>query len=146
MGYNNVIFFIIIWVVQCSKEGVEMIQKIVKRIFMWHNRLLTFGGKWILINNVLQSMLVSMLPALNLPMKFLDQIHQIFAKCFWGNFGGIEGKHWVALEELWYPKAEGGVGFWSLHDVNKDLFAKLLMKILNSHNIIMVRMHVQQIL
>ncbi|KAG5592596.1 hypothetical protein H5410_043110 [Solanum commersonii] len=33
--------------------------------------------------------------------------------------------HWVAWEELCYPKKEGGIGFRSLHDVSRALFAKL---------------------
>ncbi|XP_049396567.1 uncharacterized protein LOC125860610 [Solanum stenotomum] len=99
-----------------SSYYVELVQKIAKRISKWHNRFFTFGGKWILINNVLQSMPVYMLSALNPPKKVLDQTHHIFAKFFWGNMGGIKGKHWVTWGDLCFPKAEGGLGYRSLHD------------------------------
>ncbi|WMV18188.1 hypothetical protein MTR67_011573 [Solanum verrucosum] len=48
-----------------------------------------------------------------------------FRQVFLGYMGGIKGKHWVAWGDLCFPKAEGGLGFRSLHDVNKALFAKL---------------------
>ncbi|KAK6779470.1 hypothetical protein RDI58_021654 [Solanum bulbocastanum] len=62
---------------------------------------------------------------LNPPKKVLELIHQIFVKFFWGNMGGIKEKNWVAWKELCFPKAEGDLGFRSLHDVNDALFAKL---------------------
>jgi len=103
----------------------ELIRKIAKRISSWHNRFLTFGGKQILVNDVLQSMPVYILSAMNPPKKVIEQIHQIFTNYFWGKTGGVKGKHSVAWNELCFPKEEGGIGFRSLHDVNKALFAKL---------------------
>ncbi|WMV24639.1 hypothetical protein MTR67_018024 [Solanum verrucosum] len=103
----------------------ELIRKIAKRIFAWHNRFLSFGGKQILVNSVLQSLPIYMLSAMNPPKRVMEQIHQIFAKFFWGKSGGVKGKHWVAWRELCFPKEEGGIGFRSLHDINKALFAKL---------------------
>lgn len=59
------------------------------------------------------------------PKKVIDYIYQLFAKFLWSVSGGIKGKHWVAWQELYYPKTAEGLNFKSLHDVNKILFAKL---------------------
>ncbi|KAK6791753.1 hypothetical protein RDI58_010834 [Solanum bulbocastanum] len=103
----------------------DLIRKIARRILTWHNRFLLFGGKFVLINHVLQSMPVFLLSAMNPPQKVMEQIHQIFAKFFWGNMGGIRGKHWIAWDKMCFPKEEGGLGFRSIKDINKALFAKL---------------------
>lgn len=79
----------------------------------------------ILINHVLQSMPIYLLSALNPTKGVIKQLHQLFAKCFWGNTGIDKRKHWAIWEELCFPKEEGSLGFRSLLDMNKALFAKL---------------------
>jgi len=54
----------------------------------------------------------------------INQIHQCFAKFFWGS-GSLNGKHWVIWEDMCLPKDEEGLGFRSLYTVNDALFAKL---------------------
>jgi len=103
----------------------DLVRKISRRILSWHNKFLSFGGKHVLMNNVLQSMSVYMLSTMNPPKKVIEQIHQILPKFFWGNIRGIKGKHWVAWKDLCFLKEEGGIGFRSLHDINKAMFAKL---------------------
>lgn len=58
----------------------------------------------------------------------IEKIYQLFAKFFWSGSGGVKGKHWVAWNDLCYPMDQGRLGFWSLHDVNRALFAKLWWK------------------
>ncbi|KAK6804341.1 hypothetical protein RDI58_002125 [Solanum bulbocastanum] len=99
----------------------DLVRKVAQRILSWQNKFLSFGGKYILISHVLQSLPVYLLSAKNPPKKIIEQIHQIFAKFFWGN----TGKHWVAWNDMCYPKTKGGLGFRSLHDVNNAMFAKL---------------------
>uniref|UniRef100_M1D5L9 RNA-directed DNA polymerase (Reverse transcriptase) n=1 Tax=Solanum tuberosum TaxID=4113 RepID=M1D5L9_SOLTU len=62
---------------------------------------------------------------MNPPKNVIEQIHQMFAKFFWGSTGSLKRKHWVAWEDMCIPKKEGGLGFRSLHAVNNALFAKL---------------------
>ncbi|WMV38401.1 hypothetical protein MTR67_031786 [Solanum verrucosum] len=68
---------------------------------------------------------VYLLATINPHKGIINKIHQMFAKFFWGKSGGVKGKHWVAWDDLFYPFKEGGVGFRSLHDVSKALFAKM---------------------
>lgn len=106
----------------------DLIRKVARRIFSWQNRFLSFGGKYILINHVLQSLPIYLLSAMNPPKIIIAQLHQIFAKKNWGSTGSLKGKHWIAWEDMCFPKDEGGLGFRSLHDVNLALFAKLWWK------------------
>ncbi|XP_015158226.1 uncharacterized protein [Solanum tuberosum] len=103
----------------------DLVRKVARRILSWQNKFLSFRGKYILISHILQSIPVYLSSAMNPPKKIIAQLHQIFAKFFWGNTSNINGKHWVDWSDMCYPKAEGGLGFRSLHDVNNAMFAKL---------------------
>ncbi|XP_060181532.1 uncharacterized protein LOC132611140 [Lycium barbarum] len=88
-------------------------------------RLLSFGGRYILIAHVLQTMPFYLLSAM-IPLKgVIEQLHKIFANFFWSNTTGVKGKHWVAWEKMCLPNEEGGLAFRSLHDISKAVFAKL---------------------
>ncbi|KAH0700980.1 hypothetical protein KY284_015195 [Solanum tuberosum] len=108
-----------------SDHFEELLKKVRKRILLWQNKLLSFGGRYILVAHVLQSMPVYLLTAMNPPKGIIKQLHMIFARFFWSNTAGTRSKHWVAWEDLCSPKEEGGLGFRSLHDLSNALFAKL---------------------
>ncbi|XP_059306377.1 uncharacterized protein LOC132057790 [Lycium ferocissimum] len=60
----------------------SLIKKAMNRVISWQNKLLSFGGRYILIAHVLQTMPVYLLSAMN-PLKgVIDQLHKIFAKFF----------------------------------------------------------------
>lgn len=103
----------------------EIMVKINKRVMGWQSKTLSFGERFVLIANMLQSMPVYLLSAINPPKGVINRLHQMMARVFWGKTGGIKGKHWVAWGTLCYPIKEGGIGFRSLFGVGKALFAKL---------------------
>uniref|UniRef100_M1BM57 Reverse transcriptase n=1 Tax=Solanum tuberosum TaxID=4113 RepID=M1BM57_SOLTU len=103
----------------------ELVKKVHSRLMMWQNKWLSYGGKYILIANVLQSMPIYLLSAMNPPKKVIEKLHKLFAGYFWSKTGGEQGKYWVAWEDMCFPRSEGGVGFRSIHDVAKALFCKL---------------------
>ncbi|KAG5576603.1 hypothetical protein H5410_056737 [Solanum commersonii] len=81
----------------------ELIKKVQSKLQLWKRKLLYFRGK-VLINSVLQ--------------KF-------FAKFLWNFKEDGRNKHWVASEDCCLPKNKSGLGFRSMFDVSKILFAKL---------------------
>lgn len=91
----------------------------------WHSKLLTYGGRYILICSILQSMPIYLMSAMNPPKGVINILHKIMAKFFWRKSGGLKGKHWMAWEDLSIPRIEGGIGFWSINTVVDSLFAKL---------------------
>ncbi|XP_015159074.1 uncharacterized protein [Solanum tuberosum] len=78
----------------------EMIRKAQKRIMTWQNKWLSYGCRIILIANVLQSMPIYLLSAINPPKKITDQLHQVFTTFFWSKIGGERGKHWVVWKDI----------------------------------------------
>ncbi|XP_055800831.1 uncharacterized protein LOC129870195 [Solanum dulcamara] len=99
--------------------------KIMNRLQGWKGKMLSFGGRAILIKHVLQSMPIHILSAINPPIGIIRQIHKMFAQFFWSNTIGSKSRHWVAWNKVCIPTIEGGLGFRSLHDVSLALFCKL---------------------
>ncbi|XP_019240885.1 PREDICTED: uncharacterized protein LOC109220870 [Nicotiana attenuata] len=102
-----------------------LISKVMDKLQSWKGKLLSVGGRAVLITNVLQSMPVHLLSAVNPPNYVINRLHKIFARFFWNsNVGGVS-RHWALWANLCMPYEEGGIGFRSLHDVSKALFCKL---------------------
>ena len=59
------------------------------------------------------------------PKCVIKDLHKLFNRFFWQTKEEGRSKHWSAWENVCYPKNEGGLGFRSLHDISKALFAKL---------------------
>ncbi|XP_059285954.1 uncharacterized protein LOC132039501 [Lycium ferocissimum] len=66
----------------------DLIKKVMKRILSWQNRLLSFGGRYVLVNNVLKTMPVYLLSAMNPPAGVIRQLHKIFANFFTEQYCG----------------------------------------------------------
>ncbi|XP_019225903.1 PREDICTED: uncharacterized protein LOC109207439 [Nicotiana attenuata] len=101
----------------------DIIHKV--RIYSWKGRLLSIGGREILIAHVLESMPIHLLSAVNPPQYVIAKLHRIFARFFKSNSGNGKAKHWASWDTLCFPKDEGGAGFRSLHDVSEALFSKI---------------------
>ncbi|XP_060190777.1 uncharacterized protein LOC132620077 [Lycium barbarum] len=103
----------------------EIIEKIQNRLSSWTGKLLSIEGRTKLIKHVLQSMPIHLLSACDPPSAILAQIHRLFGKFFWSNSVGNSSNHWATWTTLCHPQEEGGMGFRSLQDISKALFAKL---------------------
>jgi len=93
---------------------VDLIKKIQNKLHVWKGKVLSFGGKSVLINHVLQSLPIYMLSAIVPPKCVLYDIHRIFAKFLWNFKEERRAKHWIAWPDICLPKEEGGLGFRSL--------------------------------
>ncbi|XP_060177861.1 uncharacterized protein LOC132607800 [Lycium barbarum] len=103
----------------------EIIERIQNRLSSWTGKLLSIGGRTTLIKHVVQSMPIHLLSVCDPPSGVLAQIHRLFAKFFWSNSVGNSSKHWATWTTLCHPQEKGGMGFRSLQDISKALFAKL---------------------
>ncbi|XP_019240115.1 PREDICTED: uncharacterized protein LOC109220106 [Nicotiana attenuata] len=102
-----------------------LITKVMDKLQSWKGKLLSVGGRAVLISNVLQSMPVHLLSEVNPPNYVINRLHKIFARFFWSSNVGGSSRHWASWSNLYMPYEEGGIGFRSLHDVSKALFCKL---------------------
>ncbi|XP_075086412.1 uncharacterized protein LOC107828724 [Nicotiana tabacum] len=68
---------------------------------------------------------VHMLSVLDPPNSILGHLHKTFARFFWSTKEEGRSRHWASWQNLFLPKEEGALGFRSLNDVSRALFAKL---------------------
>ncbi|XP_070048168.1 uncharacterized protein [Nicotiana tomentosiformis] len=103
----------------------DLIKKVKDKLHSWKGKLMSFGGKATLISSVLQSMPVHMLPVLDPQNSIMGHLHKTFARFFWSTNEEGRSIQWASWQNLCLPKEEMGLGFRSLNDVSRALFAKL---------------------
>ena len=59
--------------------------KVVGRIRGWHTKLLSIGGRAILIRHVLLALPIHLLAAINPPKRTLELIEKLVARVFWAS-------------------------------------------------------------
>lgn len=103
----------------------KLLDKIKGRLQSWKGRMLLYGGTEVLLVSVLQSIPIYVLSAITPPMCVIKEIHRIFAKFYWSNKEDGRNKHWSKWIDVCLPKIKGGLGFRSMFDVSKAMYAKL---------------------
>nr|XP_016513123.1 PREDICTED: uncharacterized protein LOC107830160 [Nicotiana tabacum] len=98
-----------------------MLAKIIKRMNGWQRKMLSYGGRIILIKHVLQSLPTYTMTSLNPPKSILNLMERHFATFFWASNGDKNNYHWSSWANLCYPKEEGGVGFRRMTDICDSL-------------------------
>ncbi|KAG5605393.1 hypothetical protein H5410_026885 [Solanum commersonii] len=74
----------------------DLVKKVQNNVQEWKGKLLSLGGKVVLINNVLQNVSIYQLAAIIPPKCVIHDLHKVFARFMW-NFKEIgRNKHWVA--------------------------------------------------
>ncbi|XP_070023386.1 uncharacterized protein [Nicotiana sylvestris] len=101
-----------------------MMTKVAKRLNGWHVKLLTCGGRMVLIKSALQSLPIYTLSAMSPPKGTLNLIEKHLARFFWGTSADKKKYHWSAWRNLCLPKEEGGIGIRSLEDISNTLSMK----------------------
>nr|XP_016447547.1 PREDICTED: uncharacterized protein LOC107772562 [Nicotiana tabacum] len=102
-----------------------LLTKVLDKLQSWKGKLLSIGGRAVLITNVLQSMPIHLLSAVNPPNYVINKLHKMLSQFFWSSSVGGTSRHWASWTNLCMPYEEGGIRFRSLHDVAKALFCKL---------------------
>lgn len=97
-------------------------KKVQNKLQAWNGKLLSYRGKVVLINSVLQSNPIYQLSTIIPPKNVIHDLHRIFIRFLWTFKEVDRNKHWVAQSDVCLPKNGGGSGFRSLFDVKKSLY------------------------
>lgn len=97
-----------------KEHFVELIDRVRSKIRGWKGRMLSFGGKEVLINSVLQGIPIYTLSAIIPPQCVFKEIHRLLARFFWNPKDAERRKHWASWNKVCMPKHGGGLGFRSL--------------------------------
>ncbi|XP_075074578.1 uncharacterized protein LOC142162156 [Nicotiana tabacum] len=66
-----------------------LVKKVMKKLQTWKGKLLSIGGRAVLINSILQSMPIHLLSAVNPPANVINKLYKIFARTkpsLWSSF------------------------------------------------------------
>jgi mannosylglycoprotein endo-beta-mannosidase len=111
-------------------DFAPIISKSDKRLSGWRGRFLPIGGRLILVNSVLTSMISHAMGAGLLPVGVIEAIDKRRRAFLWtGNETCNGGQCKVAWPDVCTPKALGGLGILSIPAQNSALLAKFLTKL-----------------
>lgn len=102
----------------------DSVSKIVRKTERWHGKLLSVGGRAVLIKHVLQSQPVYLLAAMEPPKSIFLQIERYVSRFFWGTSEGKQRYHWSSWSKMCFPIEEGGTGFRRLKDIGEAFAMK----------------------
>lgn len=102
-----------------------IIQKIQNRIDDWQTKLLTRGGRLILVNAVLTNFSLYLLAMFKAPKWVIHRIESLRRDFFWSGGSNQPGNEClVAWKNVCRRKEEGGLDILGLNTMNRALLTK----------------------
>lgn len=114
-----------------NKDWQEIKNRIEKKLGGWKGKLLTAGGRLVLINSVLSSLPMFMLSFFEIPKGVLEKIDCYRSRFYWQNDQHKKKYRLAKWTVMCQPKIQGGLGIPNLEIQNKCLLSKWLFKLLN---------------
>ncbi|TXG59223.1 hypothetical protein EZV62_013796 [Acer yangbiense] len=112
-----------------------LVEKIRNKIVGWKFKLLSQGGRLILLRHVLSSMPIHLMSVVNVPGVTISKINSLLANFLWGEMDGRRKTHWRSWGKVCKPTSKGGLGLRDLKDVQKSLLMKFAFRLLTSNNL-----------
>jgi len=111
-----------------------MVDMVKAKCLSWQRRVLSKGGKAVLVTSVLQAIPLHLFAACAPPKQVIRDLERCFDSFFWKESGGAR-YHWSSWKTLSLPKKEGGVGFLDLGLMVRAASAKLWWNFRTDHTL-----------
>lgn len=103
---------------------LKLLEKTRAKIDGWRRKILSMGGKMVLISYVLSNMPMYKLSVFAIPKKVLRSLENMFPAFLWGSFQGKLKKRWKSWQSMELPREDGGLGFRSIRIVMQEFRMK----------------------
>ena len=114
-------------------------ERIGHKLASWKGKLLSMGGKEILIKAVAQAIPTYNMGCFLLPQSLCDDIESMMRNFWWGQRQQENKICWVSWKTMCKQKANWDMGFKNLQAFNKALLAKQLWCILQNPNTLVAK-------
>jgi hypothetical protein len=107
-----------------------LLEHLRKRLFSWRNNHISFGGRIVLLNSVLNAIPIFYLSFLKMPVSVLKKVVRIQREFLWGGARGGKKISWVKWSVVCKDKNQGGLGVRDIKVVNLSLLSKWRWRLL----------------
>ena len=121
-----------------------LLEHMTKRLNSWGNKFLSFGGRIVLLNSVLNAIPIFYLSFLKMSVKVLMRLVRIQREFLWGSVGGERKINWVKWSKVCQPKDKGGLGIRDIRLVNLSLLAKWRWRILQGGEALWIKVLIEK--
>jgi hypothetical protein len=115
---------------RCLSTWKPMLDIIRRRVASWGNKYLSFGGRIVMLNAVLNAIPIFYLSYMKMPCSVWREMVKIQRKFLWSGLTTQRKISWVRWDEVCKPKKDGGLGIRNVKLTNDSLLAKWRWKLL----------------
>ncbi|GJS77270.1 hypothetical protein Tco_0727151 [Tanacetum coccineum] len=108
----------------------DIIDRIRRRLSRWKMKMLSIGGRLMLIKSVLGSMPIFHMSMFKVPAGVISNSEFLRSKFFNGHESSGKKASWVQWKKALAPKDNGGLGIFSLYALNRGLIFKWVWRFL----------------
>jgi hypothetical protein len=87
-----------------------IVTRIRLRLSRWKNRLLSFGGRLVLLKSVMTSLPVYALSFFKPPSGIISSLESLLSNFFWGGGEGHRKNAWISWQTVCMGQEHGGLG------------------------------------
>jgi hypothetical protein len=102
-----------------------------KKLNSWIKRHVSFGGRLVLINSVLNSIPIYFMSYMKMPVQVVKKVIRVQREFLWGGVRGGKKVCWVKWKVICQAKNKGGLGVRDIRAVNLSLLMKWRWRLLN---------------
>ena len=120
---------------------MEIKERVGRKLFGWKEKIISIGGREVLIKAVTQAIPTYTMSCFQLPKGLCDEIESMMKRFWWGQRGQESKVAWLSWKKLCKSKLKGGMGFRNLQAFNLAMLAKQGWRLLENPNSLVARMY-----